>query len=96
LKAHLTQIPEWNTSGTPLPSTLALTVREATLRTSAKGPPVGLIGAATLFAFGRLELDFTHGRLALGAVQRGARASALDGSLDGAATRQFWSGLNLN
>lgn len=81
LKARATQIIEWSASGMPLPSTLAVSAREPSIRASPTGPPVGLIGAETLFAFGRLEFDFTHRRLILGAPRRRARTSTLASAL---------------
>ena len=76
LTAHLSQITEWTAGGQPLPSTVALSVRSAGLKTSPKGPTVGLIGAETLFGFGRLTIDFTHGRLILGSPAPARRLTA--------------------
>lgn len=66
LKAHVTQIPEWSAAGQPLPSTPALTVPNTGIKSSKKGPAIGLIGAETLFGFGRLTIDFTRSRVILG------------------------------
>jgi predicted aspartyl protease len=66
VKAHLTQIVQWTASGQPLPTTVALTASGSSLGFSSKTAPDGLVGADTLFGFGRLEMDFARGRLVFG------------------------------
>ena len=75
LKAHVTQIFDWSAGGQPLPSTPALTVGSTGITLSKKGPAIGLIGAETLFSFGRLTMDFTHSRLILGSPTRASRST---------------------
>ncbi len=76
LTVRLTQITEWSAGGQALPSTAALSLRSAGLGTSAKGPAVGLIGAETLFGFGRPTVDFTQRRLILGSPADAPRVAA--------------------
>jgi predicted aspartyl protease len=66
LKAGLSEIIQWNAGGEPLPTTAAITTSGAGSGLSSKGSPAGLIGAGTLFDFGRLEMDFARGRLVFG------------------------------
>jgi hypothetical protein len=66
VKARLAEIVQWTASGEPLPTTAAITAGGSSLGFSSKSSPDGLIGAETLFGFGRLELDFTRGRLVFG------------------------------
>ena len=65
-KARLTQIVQWTADGEPLPTTVGFAVGGSELGFSSKNPPVGLIGAGTLFGFGRLEMDFARGRMVFG------------------------------